>query len=106
MTEEKHSFSVEIERIDVGELKGIAIKNIKIENLSIPELTLISALLIDKALKYNEEEKDTFEQMITDMFIKMTMELAVNGKFDFNKISDLSQKEFLEHCFNMEHKGE
>lgn len=106
MTEEKHSFNVEIERIDVGELKGIAIKNIKIENLSIPELTLISALLIDKALKYNEEEKDTFEQMITDMFIKMTMNLAVNGEFDFNKISDLSQKEFLEHCFNMEHKGE
>ena len=106
MTRKKHGLSVEIERINEDNVKGLAVKNLKIENLSIPEITLITGLLIQQILKENEAMEECFEKDLNDFFIRLTLEGVLSGQIDLDRMSNMSQVELLEHCFKMEHKGE
>lgn len=106
--EKKHGLSVEVDYIDEENVKGITIKNLKIENLSTPVMIMIIGVLIQRTKEHIAEmaDKDDLCAAAELMALHTTVAGVMSGRLDFDEISNDCQKEFLEHCFDMEHKGE
>ena len=99
--QEKRGLNVEIETIeDANEVVGLKIKNLEINKLSFAEIVVIIGILLQKVNKINDEIgcSNPFKAITNEMFLQMTVAGVMTGELDFDEMSDLSTKEFLERC--------